>query len=97
MDKQTWKVVLTYFKPTGKYYSEGEYETEKQYMYEVYDEVRQKADNKTLPGICGNDWIILVSVDENHPNSYPCLIMPDKYRKLIIEEQEKELVSSKSF
>jgi len=84
---QKYKVKLTYFKPTGKYYTEGEYETEKKWMFEISDEVRQMANTQTLPGINGNEWFILIQPEENHPNSYPCLIIPDEYRQLIIKYQ----------
>lgn len=34
------KVHLTYFKPSGKYYGEGEYTTALEYSYDIYPEVR---------------------------------------------------------
>lgn len=74
MEKR-YKVSLTYFKSTGKYYTEGEYETTEEWMFKILDEVKQmKADNK-LPGINGSDFIIHIDVEDDHPNGYPCLIL----------------------
>lgn len=63
-------VKLTYFKKSGKYYGEGEYETKFNQMFEVFDEVR------TLPfhpGLSGRwDGPILVTCDSE--TGYPELI-----------------------
>ena len=45
------KVHLTYFKRSGKYYSSDEYESELQYDYEIYSEVRTMRDRGILPGL----------------------------------------------
>lgn len=69
-----YKVELQYFKQGGKFYTEGSYETDKEQMYEVSDEVRKMREEGKLPGICGSEWIVYVSADE-HPNGYPLLIL----------------------
>lgn len=65
-------VHLIYFKPTGKYYSEGLYETKLVNMFEIYDEVEKM---KIHPALSYKwDGIILVEVPE-HPNNCPKLII----------------------
>jgi hypothetical protein len=69
------KVFLTYFKPSGKYYTTGEYETNLPYMYEVFEEVRRMKRENKLPGLNGGSWsgpIYVIAPD--HPNNYPGLI-----------------------
>lgn len=69
-----YEVELQYFKRNGKYYCNGEYKTDKAYMFEISDEVNQmKVENK-LPGVQGNEWIIYVNAPK-HPNGFPVLII----------------------
>lgn len=73
-----FKINLTYFKPSGKYYSTGEYFSHMQWMYQVFEEVKFKRDYGKLPGLIsgfGKDFIIYVD-SEDHPNGYPGLIVP---------------------
>jgi hypothetical protein len=45
-------VHLTYFKPrSGKYYSADEYQSECEWDYEIYSEVRTMRDRGILPGL----------------------------------------------
>ena len=71
-----YKVKLTYFKQSGKYYSEGEYETNKRYMYEILDEVKDLLRDKQLPGLMvgHSDFITLIEVPD-HPNNYFQLVV----------------------
>lgn len=69
------KVELTYFKQTGKYYSDSEYESNKQDLWEIWDEVRELAKYKRLPGIFGSEFYILVKVP-THEHNHPRLIIP---------------------
>jgi len=70
-----YKIQLQYFKKSGKYYTDGEYETEKEFMWEISDEIKEmKATRENLPGIGGTDWIIHVD-SKDHPNAYPILIL----------------------
>ncbi len=70
----SYKIKLTYFKQTGKYYSEGSYLTEKEQMFEISDEIKKMKNENKLPEISGSEWIIYVDAD-NHPNGYPLLIL----------------------
>jgi hypothetical protein len=71
------KVNLTYFKASGKFYSSGIYNTKNEFMFRVFDEVRDMRKAGKLPGLCeggGQDFIILVDSSEV-PNGYPGLIL----------------------
>jgi len=70
-----YKIKLTYFKESGKYYTEDFYETDKLWMFEIIEEVKQMKEGQRLPGISGNEWIIHIEAEESHPNGYPCLIL----------------------
>lgn len=68
------KVKLTYFKESGKYYSDGNYETNKIHLFEIFKEVKQKLDDRCLPGLIKNHsyFIVLIDVPE-HQNNHPHL------------------------
>lgn len=68
------KVKLTYFRAAGKYYAEGEYETSKKSMYEIWDEVRAMNKTEELPGIRGSWPLILVNVPD-HEHDHPRLLV----------------------
>lgn len=99
------KVSLTYFKETGKYYSEGSYETEKEHLFEIFNEVRQKVQDRILPRLVKGCSEFIVSIDvPDHPHNHPRLIVPSKEEirkmktyeiRLILEELEPE--KSKKF
>jgi hypothetical protein len=78
---QEYKVTLTYFKKSGKLYSEGSYMTTKEWMWQISDEVKEMQQSNTLPDINGNEWIIHIDVEDSHPNGYPCLILDNEPRK----------------
>lgn len=77
------KVELTYFKPNGKYYSSGSYETKLPGigtenvpgMWQIWDEVLGFWTGKCLPDlIIGHSpFIVLVNVP-SHPHNHPHLI-----------------------
>lgn len=71
----TIKVKLTYFKRSGKYYSEGEFETENQWLHEITDEVRKMRADGKLPGLSGPGLDFIIQVDMGDaPNAVPALI-----------------------
>ena len=72
------KVKLTYFKTTGKYYSEGECETNKEHLHEIFRDIRILSDYKKLPGLVEghSDFITLIDVPE-HKHNHPHLIIKD--------------------
>lgn len=71
------KVELTYFKPSGKYYSSGEYDTDPKPLFRIFEEVADKARTRNLPGLMvgHSEFIVLVEVPE-HEHAYPCLVLP---------------------
>lgn len=69
-------VKLTYFKKSGKYYSNSRYTTHKEQLFEIWDEVKKLQEEKNLPGLLPghSDFIISVDVPE-HPHRHPHLIL----------------------
>lgn len=49
------KIKLTYFKASGKYYCDGEYETSQEYPFQIYEEVKSWNNGK-LPGLSTGKW-----------------------------------------
>lgn len=73
---EKYKIQITYFKSSGKFYTNDEYETEKKTMFEVCDEVRQMNRDGKLPGLVGG-WQYDILVDsKDHPLAVPCLLKP---------------------
>lgn len=70
------KVHLTYFKQNGKYYSDGEYETQKGHLFEIFEEVHKMLIARTCPGLIAghSDFIVLVDVPK-HPFNHPHLVI----------------------
>ena len=70
------RVELQYFRSSGKWYSEGSYESNKAGLWEIWAEVRTMQERCQLPGlISGADYpFILVDVPE-HPHRHPHLII----------------------
>ena len=67
-----YHVELTYFRKTGKYYSSGTYESNKQHIFQIWDEVEAMAKHPDLT--CRwTDGFILVNVPD-HPDDHPRLV-----------------------
>ncbi len=68
-------VELTYFKPSGKYYSHGTYETNAEHMFQIFREVRRKTELGILPGLIEGAYGYHVLIDvPDHPHNHPHLI-----------------------
>jgi hypothetical protein len=70
-------VVLTYFKESGKYYTNGAYLTAWEHMYQIFDEVKRRQNAAfPAPGLSsnGSDYYILVEVP-THPHDHPHLVL----------------------
>lgn len=69
-----FKVKLTYFKSSGKYYTDGEYETKETELYLIYREVRELKRMGKLPGLAEghSDFFVLAEVPD-YPQAYPHL------------------------
>lgn len=71
-------VELTYFKPSGKYYSHGTYQSSKDDINHYWDEIQEFQRLGSLPGLMpggGQEFIILVGAP-GHEHDHPKLIMP---------------------
>jgi hypothetical protein len=70
-------VNLTYFREGGKYYSSGSYETDKEDLGKIWQEVREFKFNGRLPDLVegATEFYILIEVPDhpyNHPRLIPC-------------------------
>lgn len=71
------KVYLDYFRSSGKWYSEGEYETEKTVLYEIWEEVALMENVRRLPGLVEGHGAYYVTINvPEHPHNHPHLILP---------------------
>lgn len=69
------KVKLTYFKSSGKFYDRAEYETDKEYPWEIYQEIRnwfQFHYFSSLPGRTSQHWDGYILVEPE--NEVPALV-----------------------
>ncbi len=77
---QYYPVKLTYFKDNGKFYGDGQFNTELDKMYQLFDHVRMLQRTGRLPGLiegAGKTFTILIE-PFMHPMGYPQLIHPNK-------------------
>jgi hypothetical protein len=66
------KITLTYFKAGGKYYTEGEHETELNEFYSIIDEVKRLRREGKLPGLVrGADEFMIHLVVHEVPHIIP--------------------------
>lgn len=65
------KVKLTYFKQSGKYYCHEEYETQRENLWEIWEEVEGSPELMKSKG----RFYVLVGVPD-HPYDHPHLIIP---------------------
>lgn len=72
-----WVVKLTYFRETGKFYTEGEYTSKKLNLWEIWDELRDMLRAGKRPGLVDGkcEFYVLVEVPD-HPFAHPRMIMP---------------------
>jgi hypothetical protein len=69
------KVKLQYFKQSGKYYAEGEFETDEVQAYHVHEQVRQMQELGTLPGLAAGCREYDIYVDTSALDShFPVII-----------------------
>ena len=74
------KVILQYFKPSGKWYSEGEYESSQTDLWMIWAEVEEFQVRGKLPGLVNGAREFIISVDvPEHPHRHPHLIIRPEY------------------
>lgn len=81
MPKKTFRFKVTYFKPSGKYYTDGHFDlevdacgpTETPYMQQAVDHVKALRDGPpcAMPGLA-TQWRGYILIDCEH--GFPCLI-----------------------
>lgn len=69
-----YEIDLQYFKRNGDYVASGKYLTDQEDIEDILKEIKTMKENKTLPDVIGNDFIIYASIDK-YPNGYPLLIL----------------------
>lgn len=69
------KVLLTYFKPSGKYYSDAKYHTSHTDLWMIWNEVEEMLIQGKLPGLVdgANEFMVLVDVPD-HKYRHPHII-----------------------
>lgn len=74
-----YTVKLTYFKQSGKYYGEGEYTSEEESLWQIWEEIEDMFRRKKRPGLVdgAQEFNTLVNVPD-HPNAHPHMIMADR-------------------
>lgn len=71
-DADQYRIKVLYFKPYGKFYSSGEYWTDKQHMYQVFEEFEAMLAAGKRPGLVdGHDGFTAVLDCSGHPMGYP--------------------------
>lgn len=72
----SYKVELTYFKESGKYYSDGEYVSEQEQLWKIWEEVAEMFRRGERPGLVDGkqEFNTLVNVPD-HPHAHPHIVM----------------------
>ena len=69
-------VKLTYFHESGKYGGEGNYNSYKNHLYEIFEEVKDKRNDRFLPGMTmGHSYYRVLIGVPGHPHNHPHLII----------------------
>lgn len=82
------RVNLNYFKPTGKWYADASYETDKSRLADIWSEVIHFVDIGRLPGLnegC-KDLFVLIDVPD-HEINHPKVVFPPNFR-IIVDGRE---------
>lgn len=70
------KVKLTYFRESGKFYSEGEYETTQNHLWMIWKEVKSMQVRRTLPDLIEGHGYYIVLIDvPDHTYNHPHLVV----------------------
>lgn len=93
-----YKVSLNYFRETGKFYSEGDYRTNKVHLWEIWEEVQDMLDNRKLPGLIEghSEYSVIVDVPQ-HVHRHPHLITPVTVSNEDLDESIKLQLESRGY
>ncbi len=70
------RVELDYFKSNGTYYTSGSYDTKLEDLAEIWLEVGEMFNHRTLPGLCRmHDYFIVLIDVPYHSYNHPRLII----------------------
>lgn len=72
MSETTCKVPITYFKPSGKYYTDDFVTLEESDNYHLYDFVQNLNNSRSLPGLQSGTWEGYILIEDK--NEVPHLI-----------------------
>lgn len=77
-----YKVELEYFKPSGKWYADGEYISNQEHLFQIWGEIEEMFANRKRPGLIDGKqgFITLVNVP-SHPHAHPHLIIPEDFHE----------------
>ena len=67
-------VKLQYYKPNGKYYTTGEYESSRTMLYDIVREVREMRDAGKLPGLVAGAVEFIIYIEGNEPFGVPHIV-----------------------
>jgi hypothetical protein len=86
-----YEVKLTYFKETGKYYSNGSYTSFKEQLFDIMDEVREKQAKGILPGMVEGYRAPFLTIDvPDHPNNHPRLCILTRKEEAVEEKKPED-------
>lgn len=72
------RVELQYFKPRGKWYADGGYNTQLEELHDIWHEVSELRETGMLPGLArstrGHDYHVLINVP-GHKHEHPTLLV----------------------
>ncbi len=87
------KILLHYFKPSGKYYSGGEFETEAVNFYALTEEVRTMFEARCLPELIDGAQFttLLMLPDGVYEQSYPFMLTAYERTRRAIDDVEQTL------
>ena len=78
----TQKVTFQYFKPSGKYYAEGEMVVDdSQPMFRIFEMAHNLVNRRRCPGLIDNHSQFYAVVEApGHEHDHPALIIPDEWQ-----------------
>lgn len=73
------KVILNYFKPSGKWYSEAEYNEQdsEKGLLQIWEDIQKMSDAGKLPGLVEGHSEFMIHIDvPDHKHAHPYIFIP---------------------